>query len=68
MNVRTRKNLTMCGVFHMKSSVDRLYIKRKDGERGFISVYDSVKSEEKSLNCYVLGIEEWMLKVVGSSF
>ena len=31
-------------------------------------MYDSVKSEEKSLNCYVLRSEEWMFKVVGSSF
>ena len=72
MDVRTRKNLTMPGEFQMKSSTllyyHWLYIKRKDEGRGLISVYDSVKSEEKSLNCYVLRSEEWMLKVVGSSF
>ena len=38
MDVKTRKFLTMFGVFHMKSSVDRLYMKRKDGGRGLISV------------------------------
>ena len=64
MDVKTRKFLAMFGVFHMKSSVDRLYMKRKDGGRGLISVFDCVECESKSLKEYVRGSLEWMLKVV----
>ena len=34
---------------HKRSSVDRLYMKRKDGGRGLISVVDCVNAEERSL-------------------
>ena len=46
MDVRTRKLLTMCRVFHRGSSVDRLYFKRKDGGRGLISVVDCVRRKK----------------------
>ena len=62
MDTKTRKILTMNGGFHMQSSVDRLYIKRKDGGRGLMSVRDCVRSEELGLIEYVLGSDEWMLK------
>jgi len=65
MDVRTRKLLPMFGAFHKKSSVDRLYMKRKDGGRGLISVRECVRAEEASLQEYVVASEEWMLKVVG---
>ncbi len=64
MDVKTRKILTMCGAFRKLSSVDRLYMKRKDGGRGLISVEECVNSEEKSLTEYVVRSEEWMLKEV----
>ena len=64
MDVKTRKILTMNGAFHMQSSVDRLYMKRKVGGRGLISVKQCVKSEEAGLYEYVKASEEWMLKVV----
>jgi len=32
----TRKTLTMYRAFHPKSDIDRLYLKRKHGGRGFI--------------------------------
>ena len=35
---KTRKYLTMHSAMHPKSDVDRLYIKRKDGGRGLISI------------------------------
>ena len=66
MDVRTRKLLTMFGVFHIRSSVARLYRKRKDGGRGLISVMDCVRAEEISLKEYLVASEEWMLKVVAS--
>ena len=59
--VHTRKILTMHGAFHQKSDVDRLYLKRKDGERGLISVFDCVKLEEENLLKYVTDRNEWML-------
>lgn len=66
MDVKTRKILTMNGVFHMRSSVDRLYMKRKDGGRGLISVKQCVRSEEAGLHEYIAASEEWMLKEVAA--
>ena len=65
MDVKTRKRLTMFGTFHKKGSVPRLYMKRKYGGRGLISVVDCVREEEHGLCGYVKASEEWMLKVVG---
>ena len=67
IDVKTRKRLTMFGAFHKKGSVPRLYMKRKEGGRGLISVFDCVKQEELALSEYVKGTEEWMLKVVGET-
>ena len=53
LDVKTRKILTMNGIFHKKSNVDRLYIKRCDGGRGFISVEDCVRMEEANLRNYM---------------
>ena len=49
LDTKTRKILAMQGVFHSKSSVDRLYLKRRDGRRGLISVSDCVREEERNL-------------------
>ena len=67
MDIKTRKILAMFGVFHIGSSVDRLYRSRKDGGRGLISVIDCVKAEELGLGEYVQRSEEWMLKVVAGT-
>ena len=40
MDTKTRKSMTMHGAFHRKSSVDRFYMKRKDGGRSLLSVFD----------------------------
>ena len=61
---KTRKILASNGVFHQKSSVDRLYLKRKDGGRGLISVTDCVSEEVCSLIAYVKASEEPLLKAV----
>ena len=42
MDRKTRKYLTINGAHHPKANVDRLYMKRSKGGRGFISVEDSV--------------------------
>ena len=64
LDVKTRKILTRNGVFHMRSSVDRLYMKRQIGGRGLISVEECVRKEELGLCEYVKASDEWMLKVV----
>ena len=40
---KTRKLFTMYGALHPKSDVDRLYIPRKEGGRGLISIEDCVQ-------------------------
>ena len=64
MDIKTRKILTMAGAFHMRGDVDRLYIQRKNGGRGLISVEDCVRKEERSLATYVKQSKEWMLCVI----
>ena len=66
LDKKTRKILTMNGAFHKNSSVDRLYMKRKEGGRGLISVEECVKAEERGLCEYVLASKEWMLMVVAT--
>ena len=68
MDVRTRKILTMHGIFHRGSSVKRLYLKREAGGRGLISVVDCVRVEELGLREYVGKSEEWMLQCVAETF
>ena len=59
---KTRKTMTMYGAFQPKSDVDRLYVKRKNGGRGLISVQDCVQSEENNLGLYVRDSDEELLK------
>ena len=66
MDTKTRKLLTVNGAFHMRSSVPRLYMKRKAGGRGLISVEECVRAEEAGLREYVMASDEWMLKVVAN--
>ena len=47
--------LTLCGAFHKSGIVGRLYLERKEGCRGLISVEDSVRQEEAGLSTYVRG-------------
>ena len=60
---KSRKTMTMYGALHPKSDVDRLYIKRKVGGRGLMSVECCVR-EENSLGCYVANSEENLIKGV----
>ena len=66
MDVKTRKTLSMAGAFHTRGSSSRLYIKRKEGGRGLISVEDCVKIEKGNLKSYVSESEECLLKEVAS--
>jgi len=53
MDIKTRKILTMNGIFHKKANVDRLYLKRNEGGRGLMSVFDCVRAEEQNLRKYL---------------
>ena len=61
---KSRKTMTMYGALHPKSDVDRLYIKRKEGGRGLMSVECCVREEENSLGFYVANSEENLFKGV----
>ena len=61
---KSRKTMTMYGALHPKSDVDRLYIKRKEGGRGLMSVECCVREEENSLGFYVANSEENLIKGV----
>ena len=53
MDRATRRTLTIHGALHPKSDIDRLYLKRKHGGRGLISIETCVRSEENNLGLYV---------------
>ena len=61
---RTRKLLTMDGGLHPRDCVVRLYVARKEGGRGLISVKDCVNQTRISLERYVRSTEEELLKAV----
>ena len=64
MERTTRKTLTMYGALHSKSDIDRLYLKRKHGGRGLISIEMCVRSEENNLGLYVRESNQMLLKGV----
>ena len=59
---KSRKTRTMYGGLHPKSDVDRLYVKRKEGGRGLISVERYFREEENSLGFYVASLEENLIR------
>ena len=64
LNGKSRKTMTMYGGLHSKSDVDRLYVKRKQGGRGLISVERCIREEEISLGFYVANFEEKLIRAV----
>ena len=58
MDRKSRKTMTIYAGLHPKSDVDRLYVKRKEGGRGLISVEQCIREEENSLGFYVADSEE----------
>ena len=59
---KTRKLFTIYGALHPKSDVDRLYIPRKEGGRGLISIKDCVELAVRGLEVYVYGSEEKLIQ------
>ena len=59
---KTRKLFTIYGALHPKSDVGRLYIPRKEGRRGLISIEDRVELPIRGLEVYVNGSEERLIQ------
>ena len=53
LDSKTRKILTMHGMLHPKSDVDRIYIPRKEGGRGLIEIETAFKVAIVGLNHYL---------------
>ena len=53
---------TIYGGLHPKSDVDRLYISRKDGERGLIAIEDCVELAVRDLDVYGHESEERLIQ------
>ena len=60
----TRKQLIAGRALHPKSNVMRIYIKRRFGGRGLISVEECCAAELRSIDFYLANSEEELLKVV----
>ena len=52
------------GALHPKADVDRLYIPRKEGGRGLVSIEDCVELAIRGLEVYVHGSEERLIQAV----
>jgi len=61
MDRKSRKMMTTYNSLHSRADVDHLYIRRKHGRRGLISLQESVYMEEQSLNRYIDVSEEELL-------
>ena len=60
----TRKLLLEHKFLHPRADTTRLYIKRKNGGRGLISIEDCVAGEKRSLDYYLANSEEILLRHV----
>ena len=61
LDVKFRKLLSMNSAHHFKADVDRLYLPRHLGGRGFVSLLDVVECGKRSLSCYLHGATEPLL-------
>ena len=66
-NRKSRKTMTMDGALNPKSDVDRLYIKRREGVRGLLSMEHCVRKKENILSFYVSISEENLIKGVAAA-
>ena len=61
---KSRKTMTIYVGLHPKSDEDRLYVKRKEGGRGLISVEQCIREEENSVGFYVANSEKSLTRGV----
>ena len=64
MAQRTRKLMTMHKALHPRDDVDRLYVPRKEGERGLTSIEDSVDASIQRLEDYIEKHEEGLITAI----
>ena len=67
LNRKSRKTMTMYGGLHPNSDVGRLYVKRKEGGRGLISVEQCIREEENSVGFYDANSEENVIRRVSAA-
>ena len=60
----TRKRLIVVTALHPKANMMRIYIKRRYGGRGLISIEECCAAELRSIDFYLVNSEEDLLKVV----
>ena len=59
---KSRKLFKMYGALYPESDVDRLYISRKEGGRGLISIEDCAELAIRGLKVYVHGSDERLIQ------
>ena len=59
---KTRKFFSIYGAFHPMSDIDRLYILRKEGGKGLISIEDYIELAIRGLEVHVHGSEERLIQ------
>ena len=64
---KSRKTMTMYGALHLKSDVDRLYIKRKEGGRDLMRMERCFRDEENRLSFYVINSEDKLIRRVAAA-
>ena len=62
MDRKTRKLLTINGALHPRYIVIHLYLPRRDGGGGLISVEDAINTEERNINVCISQGQECLLK------
>ncbi len=58
MDQRTRNLMKMNKSLHIKDDFYRLYVTRKEGESGLVTIQDSVDSSVQRLKNYIKNAEE----------
>ena len=61
---RTRKLMTMHKALHPRDNVDRLYVLRKEGERGLASIEDSVGASIQRFEDYIQKHDGGLIKAI----
>ena len=64
MDQRTRKLMTMHKALHPRDDVDRLYVSRKEGERGLASIKDTVDTSIQRLEDYIEKHERGLITAI----
>ena len=64
MDQRTKKLMIMHKALHPRDGVDRLYVSRKEGGRGLISIEDSVDASIQRLEDYIEKHEQGLITAI----